>query len=161
MNTPLPNLVFFSLKTPIDMVRYTQRPWYNPIGFMSQAPLSYPIMLMALAGLVTYPLRYHIADYWERCSQDPGDILKTKAILYYSELEVVGKRQAYMFGPQRQDYGLITNNDVRMVGEEIKKGLPSMDEEYFRVHYIDAMRVKSMQDEISELKKAMSKEKRA
>eukprot|EP00388_Colpodella_angusta_P045807 GDKK01067339.1.p1 GENE.GDKK01067339.1~~GDKK01067339.1.p1 ORF type:complete len:142 (-),score=8.61 GDKK01067339.1:244-669(-) len=139
------------------MVRYTQRAWYHPIGFMSQSLLSYPIMVMTIAGLVTYPNRYQIADYWERCSQDPGDVLKAKAILYYSELEIVGKRQAYIFGPQRNDYGLPNNGDLRMVAGEIKKGSPSIDEEYFRVHYIDALRVKSMQDEIGELKKAMAK----
>lgn len=137
------------------MVRYTQRAWYSPIGFMSQSLPSYHFYCMSIACLFAYPFRYRVADYWERISQDPGHVIRAKAIVYYSEMEATSQRNAHMFA-QREEYGLHTNHEVRMPGEEIRKGSLSMDEDYFRVHYIDSMRIKAMQDEVEELKKQLA-----
>lgn len=140
------------------MVRYTQRPWYTPVGFMSQSLPSYPVMVMLVSCIIAYPLRFKIPDYWERCSQDPGEHIRTKAILYYHELEMMSQRYARFW--TRSEYALHTNHEVRMAGEEIKKGALYMDEDYFRAHYLDSMRIKAMQDEVEELKKALANDRK-
>ena len=140
------------------MVRYAQRKWYTPVGFMSMSLPSYPVMVMVVSAVLAYPLRYKVADYWERCSQDPGEALRARAIVYYNELELTSARSAHLW--TRSDYALQTNHEVQMVGEEIKKGALFIDEDYFRAHYLDSMRVKAMQDEIAELKKALATDRK-
>ena len=133
------------------MPRYAPRPWYHPIGFMSSCPGGWPFLCGFLGMCAVYPFRYHYASYWERQRESPQEILRLKAVKYYSDIErqyirttlhnaVEHKHDmaAAHLGPKRQAASIQTGGSV--------------DDDYLSQHSRDMTRAQRVAAEVKELK---------
>ncbi|KAG5505750.1 hypothetical protein JKF63_05086 [Porcisia hertigi] len=138
------------------MVRYVQRPWYSPLGFMASSPTAYAPIMICVAITAIFPLRYHISEYFERQRDGPHIELRHKAVKYYSEMERMHRRQALVNLESIQD----DNAPHRLSGvlsvESIQAGSLDQEYNYWYAHERDAIRAEKLMMEIRELKAKMA-----
>ena len=134
------------------MGRYVKRFIYHPISIMSENPVWYGISIIPMAVLFGYPIRFYLADYWERQNQSPQLHLRSQAIRFYQELERMHRRQAVSNHP-------IVNNDsptmrttANNMNRALRMGNVMAEESYFYAHKRDVQRAQLLLGEIRELK---------
>ncbi|KAH9597682.1 hypothetical protein LSM04_007438 [Trypanosoma melophagium] len=133
------------------MVRYVKRPWYTPLGFMNYAPQSYAPLLMALSVAVTFPLRYKLSEYFERQRDGPHVELRRKAVLYYSEMERMHRRQALQNQANLQEDNSTHRLSATLQAEALRMGHVDQEYNYWYAHQRDAIRAEKLLTEVKEL----------
>ncbi|CAD2220998.1 hypothetical protein AGDE_01619 [Angomonas deanei] len=142
------------------MVRYVQRPWYSPLGFMASAPTSYvPLMVVTSLALI-FPMRYRLSEYFERQKNGPHIENRQKAVKYYNELERMHRRQAMQNLENMQNDNSGHRNSVRLAEGGIRFGMVDDEMQYWRNYQSDALRAEKLLAEIRELKSKMASEEK-
>jgi hypothetical protein len=140
------------------MVRYVQRPWYHPIGFMSTSLPAYPVAAMTIACVVMYPFRYIIADGNERAMQDPQSIIKQEALLFYHSLEDMMRRTTYHYRSMANEHGDPGHQPLSQWNEALQTGKLEADRSYMDSHHRDMTRAHETLKEIRDLRAKLGKE---
>lgn len=134
------------------MVRYTQRPWFNPIGFMSSAPSSYAFLMVIVGVAGAFPFRYAISEYFERQRDGPHVEIRQRAVKYYTEMERMHRRQALVNLENMQDDNFGGRNSATLTTEALRVGHLDQEQNYWFAHQRDAIRAEQLLAEINELK---------
>lgn len=134
------------------MVRYAQRPWYHPIGFMSYAPNSYAFLLVAIGITAAFPFRYQIAEHFERQRDGPHVELRRKAVKYYNEMERMHRRQTLLNLENMQDDNFGGRQSAILMTEALRVGHLNQEQNYWHAHQRDTIRAEKLLIEIKELK---------
>ncbi|KPI84419.1 hypothetical protein ABL78_6526 [Leptomonas seymouri] len=140
------------------MVRYVQRPWYSPLGFMATAPSSFAWVICGCAVIAAFPFRYQISEYFERQRGGPHVELRQKAVKYYAEMERMHRRQALVNLESIQDDNAPHRLSASMAIDSIKVGDLDQDYNYWYAHGRDAIRAEKLMMEIRELKEKIAAE---
>lgn len=140
------------------MVRYVQRPWYSPLGFMASSPSSYSWMIGLLAVVGVFPFRYQVSEYFERQRDGPHVEIRHKAVKYYTEMERMHRRQALVNLDNMQDDNGPHRLSASISVDAIKIGELDQDYNYWYAHERDAIRAEKLMMEIRELKAKMAAE---
>lgn len=140
------------------MVRYVQRPWYHPIGFMSTSLPAYPVAAITLACCVMYPFRYVIADGNERAITDPQVMLKQEALIFYHSLEEMMRRTSYHFRSLADENGDPGQQPLTQWNEALQKGKLEVDRSYMDSHHRDMTRANETLKEIRDLRAKLGRE---
>lgn len=140
------------------MVRYVQRPWYSPLGFMASSPSSYSWMLCAIAVTVVFPFRYQLSEYFERQREGPHVEIRHKAVKYYTEMERMHRRQALVNLDNMQDDNSPHRLSASISVDALKVGELDQEYNYWYAHQRDAMRAEKLMMEIRELKAKIAAE---
>ncbi|KAK7194891.1 hypothetical protein NESM_000410600 [Novymonas esmeraldas] len=134
------------------MVRYAQRPWYSPLGFMATTPTAYAPMLTCIAVAAIFPLRYQLSEYFERQRDGPHIDMRHKAVKYYAEMERMHRRQTLVNLESMQDDNAPHRHSSVMSVESIQGGHLDQEYNYWYAHERDAIRAEKLMLEIRELK---------
>lgn len=134
------------------MVRYTQRPWFNPIGFMNSAPSSYAFLMVIVGVVGAFPFRYAISEYFERQRDGPHVEIRQRAVKYYTEMERMHRRQALVNLENMQDDNFGGRNSATITTEALRVGHLDQEQNYWFAHQRDAIRAEQLLAEINELK---------
>ncbi|KAL7700882.1 hypothetical protein N2W54_007940 [Lotmaria passim] len=140
------------------MVRYVQRPWYSPLGFMATAPSSYVWFMAAAAVVAVFPFRYQLSEYFERQRDGPHVELRHRAVKYYSEMERMHRRQALVNLDNMQDDNSPHRLSASVSVDAIKVGDLDQEYNYWYAHARDAARAEKLMMEIRELKAKIAEE---
>jgi hypothetical protein len=140
------------------MVRYVQRPWYHPIGFMSHSLPAYPVAVITIATCLMYPFRYIVADGNERAMQDPQSILKQEAMLFYHTLDDMMRRTTYNFRSIVSENGDPGQQPLAQWNESLQTGKLETDRSYMDSHHRDMTRAHETLKEIRDLRAKLGKE---
>ncbi|RNF15421.1 uncharacterized protein Tco025E_05581 [Trypanosoma conorhini] len=138
------------------MVRYAQRPWYTPIGFMSSAPHSYAGLLIAFGVAAVFPFRYKMSEYFERQRDGPHVELRRKAVMYYNEMERMHRRQALQNLSSLQEDDSGHRLSATLQGEALRMGHVDQEYNYWYAHQRDALRAEKLLTEVKELQARVS-----
>lgn len=141
------------------MVRYVQRPWYTPLGLMATSPTAYAPLMVGMAVVLVFPLRYHISEYFERQRDGPHVELRQKAVKYYTEMERMHRRQALVNLDSMQDDNGPHRLTAAMSVDALQLGQTDQEYNYWYAHERDAMRAEKLLLEIRELKAKMAANK--
>ncbi|CCW62973.1 unnamed protein product [Phytomonas sp. EM1] len=142
------------------MVRYAQRPWYNPLGYMAASPAAYVSMVFMISLTAVWPFRYRISEYFERQRAGPHVEIRQKAVMYYNEIERMHRRQAMVNQENLQNDNSGQRLQAAMVAEALKMGHADQEYNYWYAHQRDAIRAEKLLLEIEELKRKIASEKR-
>lgn len=134
------------------MVRYAQRPWFHPIGFMSYAPSSYAFLLVVTGVTAAFPFRYRISEYFERQRDGPHVEMRQKAVKYYNEMERMHRRQALINLENMQDDNFGGRQSATLMTEALRVGHLDQEQNYWHAHQRDTIRAEKLLEEIRELK---------
>lgn len=134
------------------MVRYTQRPWWHPIGFMSSTPTAYAPVLVIIGVTAAWPFRYSLSEYFERQRDGPHVEIRQRAVKYYTEMERMHRRQAMMNLETIQDDNFGGRNSAILATEALRVGHLDQEQSYWYAHQRDALRAEQLLAEIRELK---------
>lgn len=137
------------------MVRYANRPWYSPLGFMASAPTSYAPMLVLISVVAVWPFRYRISEYFERQRDGPHIELRQKAVKYYNEMERMHRRQVMVNQENIQDDNMPHRLSAHMSVEAIRQGRTDQEYDYWHAHQRDALRAEKLLGEVRELKQKL------
>ncbi|GET88354.1 hypothetical protein, conserved [Leishmania tarentolae] len=140
------------------MVRYVQRPWFSPLGFMASSPTGYPFMMVCIAVGIIFPFRYQISDYFERQRDGVHVEMRRKAVKYYAEMERMHRRQALVNLESMQDDNAPHRLSAVLSVESIQAGNLDQEYNYWYAHERDAIRAEKLMMEIRELKAKMAAE---
>lgn len=140
------------------MVRYVQRPWFSPLGFMAAAPSSYVWFMCGAAVVAVFPFRYQLSEYFERQRDGPHVELRHKAVKYYSEMERMHRRQALVNLDNMQDDNPGHRLSASMAVDSLKTGDLDQEYNYWYAHQRDAIRAEKLMMEIRELKAKIAAE---
>ncbi|KAG5480202.1 hypothetical protein CUR178_06257 [Leishmania enriettii] len=138
------------------MVRYVQRPWFSPLGFMASSPTAYVPMMTCIALAMTFPFRYQISEYFERQHDGPHVELRRKAVKYYAEMERMHRRQALVNLESIQDDNAPHRLSAALSVESLQAGHLDQEYNYWYAHERDAIRAEKLMMEIRELKAKMA-----
>ncbi|CCW70319.1 unnamed protein product [Phytomonas sp. Hart1] len=134
------------------MVRYAQRPWYNPLGCMASSPPAYVFLVFFTGLTLVWPIRYRISEYFERQRAGPHVELRQKAVMYYNEIEKMHRRQALVNQENLQNDNSGHRQQALMVAESLRMGHIDQEYNYWFAHQRDAIRAEKLLLEIKELK---------
>lgn len=143
------------------MVRYTQRPWYSPLGFMAHTPHSYGFFIGTLGFYLVYPFRYRYSDWSERMMPTKGQELQDKAVLYYRELERMQRRMAMFHNPVLQGFTDSHVASAAASSDSLNYGVTDFEYQYWHAHQRDAMRAEKLLAEVDELQRKIAVTKTA
>eukprot|EP00796_Vickermania_ingenoplastis_P010035 gene10035-7010_t len=139
------------------MVRYTQRPWYHPVGFMSSSPTSYAPLMFIIGITAAFPFRYALSEYFERQRDGPHMEIRQKAVKYYTEMERMHRRQALINLENMQDDNFGGRNSATLSTEALRCGHLDAEQSYWYAHQRDALRAEQLLAEVRELKMKLAK----
>lgn len=134
------------------MVRYAQRPWYTPIGFMNSSPASFMPMVAVLGFLIVWPVRYRVSEFFERQRDGPHIEARHKAVRYYQEMERMHRRQTLNNLECMQQDNSPHRVSASMSAEALRIGNTDQEFNYWYAHQRDAIRAEKLLKEVRELK---------